>query len=48
MGIGSFPSPRREGFYDVVLKIPGVDAETVRVALSGVAGQEIVDLRASA
>jgi acetoin utilization protein AcuB len=48
MGIGSFPSPRREGFYDVVLKIPEVDAETVRVALSGVEGQEIVDLRASA
>jgi hypothetical protein len=48
MGIGSFPSPRREGYYDVVVKIPGVTAEAVEQALSGIEGQEIVDIRESA
>jgi acetoin utilization protein AcuB len=48
MGIGSFPSPRREGYYDVVVKIPGVTAEAVKQALNGVEGQEIVDIRESA
>jgi acetoin utilization protein AcuB len=48
MGIGSFPSPRREGYYDVVVKIPEVTAEAVEAALNGIEGQEIVDIRASA
>jgi acetoin utilization protein AcuB len=47
MGIGSFPSPRNPGFYDVVLKIPGVDADAVKAAFSEIEGQEIVDIRAS-
>jgi len=45
MGIGSFPSPRHEGFYDVVLKIPKVTKEEVKAILSQVDEQEIVDIR---
>lgn len=45
MGIGSFPTPRHEGFYDVVLKIAEVTKEEVKVVLSQVEGQEIVDIR---
>jgi acetoin utilization protein AcuB len=47
MGIGSFPSPRNPGFYDVVLKMPDVEADAVREALSQIPEQEIVDIRAS-
>ncbi len=45
MGIGSFPSPRHAGFYDVVLKIPNVHKEEVRAILSQTAGHEVVDVR---
>jgi len=45
MGIGSFPSPRNEGFYDVVMKIPKVTKEEVKAILSQIEGQEIVDIR---
>lgn len=45
MGIGSFPSPRRSGFYDMVLKIPDVTVDEVRAVLSQVPEQEIVDIR---
>ena len=45
MGIGSFPTPRHEGFYDVVLKIPKVTKEEVKAILSQVDEQEIVDIR---
>jgi len=45
MGIGSFPSPRHPGFYDVVIKIPRLTVEDVREVLSQVDGQEIVDIR---
>lgn len=45
MGIGTFPTPRREGFYDAVVKIRGVSAEQARTVLSQVADQEIVDIR---
>ena len=45
MGIGSFPSPRHPGFYDVVIKIPRIAAEEVQKVLSQVDGQEIVDIR---
>jgi acetoin utilization protein AcuB len=47
MGIGSFPSPRKPGFYDIVLKIPEVDAAEVEAALNQIPGQEVVDIRAS-
>jgi acetoin utilization protein AcuB len=47
MGIGSFPSPRNPGYYDAVIKIPGVSLEEVEKALSQIAGQEVVDIRTS-
>jgi acetoin utilization protein AcuB len=47
MGVGSFPSFRHPGYYDVVLKIPGVEAEEVKAALSRIPEQELVDIRAS-
>jgi acetoin utilization protein AcuB len=45
MGIGSFPTPRQPGFYDMVLKIPRISLAQVREVLSGVPDQEIVDIR---
>ena len=45
MGIGTFPTPRREGFYDAVIKIRGVDSAEARAVLSQVPDQEIVDIR---
>jgi acetoin utilization protein AcuB len=45
MGIGSFPSPRHDGFWDMVLKIPKVAKNEVEAVLSQVEGQEIVDIR---
>ena len=45
MGIGTFPSPRREGFYDAVIKIRAVSREVVMAALGGIPGQEVVDVR---
>jgi acetoin utilization protein AcuB len=48
MGIGSFPSPRRDGYYDVVLKIPGVETAEVEKAFNEIPEQEVVDIRASA
>jgi acetoin utilization protein AcuB len=45
MGIGSFPSPRRPGYYDVVIKIPNVTTEQVRTGLSQIEEQEVVDVR---
>lgn len=46
-GIGGFPTPRRPGFYDVVLKICQVTTDQVRDKLSHVAGQEVVDVRST-
>lgn len=45
MGIGTFPTPRREGYYDAVVKICGVDPDQARAVLNGIAGQEVVDIR---
>jgi acetoin utilization protein AcuB len=45
MGIGSFPSPRHPGSYDMVLKIPEVSVIEVREVLSQIPEQEIVDIR---
>lgn len=45
MGVGSFPAPRRPGFWDVVLKIPEVELADVQKVLSQVPEQEIVDIR---
>ncbi|OQY31033.1 MAG: hypothetical protein B6243_09110 [Anaerolineaceae bacterium 4572_5.2] len=45
MGIGSYPAPRRPGFWDVVLKIPNVTSAEVQEVLIQVEEQEIVDIR---
>ncbi len=45
MGIGSFPSPRHPGYYDVVIKIPRLTVVEVEAVLSQVEGQEIADIR---
>jgi acetoin utilization protein AcuB len=45
MGIGSFPTPRRPGYYDVVIKISGVTIEEVQAGLSHLEAQEVVDVR---
>lgn len=45
MGIGTYPTPRHEGYYDCVLKIRFVPEEKIRAALESIADQEIIDLR---
>ena len=45
MAIGTYPTRRQEGLYDVVLKIPSVTEAEVRSAFSHIAGQQIVDVR---
>jgi acetoin utilization protein AcuB len=45
MGIGSFPTPRRPGYYDMVLKIPRVTLAEVEKILGNIPDQEIVDIR---
>lgn len=45
MGIGTYPTHRKEGWYDVVLKIPNVSTEQVREAFSQIEAQEVVDIR---
>ena len=45
MGIGSFPSHRNPGYWDVVIKIPRVTKEEVEEALSQLPRQEVVDIR---
>jgi acetoin utilization protein AcuB len=46
MGIGSFPTPRQPGYYDVVIKIPNGTIEEVQAGLSQLEEQEVVDVRA--
>jgi acetoin utilization protein AcuB len=45
MGIGSFPSTRNPGFYDIVVKIPRVTVDEVIEVLGQVPGQSIADVR---
>jgi acetoin utilization protein AcuB len=45
MAIGTYPSHRRDGFYDAVLKIPGVSETDIRRAFSQIPDQEVVDVR---
>ena len=47
MGIGSFPSYRHPGYWDVVIKIPRVTAEEVQEALDKLPRQTVVDIRES-
>jgi len=44
-GIGGFPTPRRPGYYDVVLKICQVTSNQVQDKLKHIEGQEVVDVR---
>jgi acetoin utilization protein AcuB len=45
MGMGSFPSPKRPGYWDVVLKITGASLAEVQEVVSQVPDQEIIDIR---
>jgi acetoin utilization protein AcuB len=45
IGIGTYPSRRREGFWDVVLKIRNVTGPEVDAVLGNIPDQEIIDLR---
>jgi acetoin utilization protein AcuB len=45
VGIGTFRSPRRDGYYDMVIKICNTTKEDVTAALSKIPDQEIVDIR---
>lgn len=45
MGVGTYPAPRREGYYDCVLKIPNVSEQQIRAVLAQIPEQAIVDLR---
>ncbi len=45
MGIGTYPSPRHENYYDCVLKIRRVTEEQVRDILGEIPDQELIDLR---
>jgi acetoin utilization protein AcuB len=44
-GIGTFPSPGKDGYYDSVLKIATDDMEGVKQILSHIPEQELVDIR---
>lgn len=45
MGIGTYPSPRRPGFYDVVMKVRRVEIDQAKEILSRVPDQSVVDIR---
>lgn len=45
MGIGSFPTPRRPGYYDLVLKIRRVTMDEIKEVLDNIPDQEVVDIR---
>ena len=45
MGIGTYPTPKKDGYYDTVLKIRNVTAEKAREVLSQVPDQELIDIR---
>ncbi len=45
MGVASFPSRRRSGYYDLVLKIVGVVREEAEHVLNQIPDQTVVDIR---
>ena len=45
MGVGTYPSPRKDGYYDAVFKISEATLSEVEAILSKVPGQEIIDIR---
>jgi acetoin utilization protein AcuB len=42
---GGLPSPKRPGYWDLVVKVRNVPQKVVRAALEGIPGQEIIDIR---
>jgi acetoin utilization protein AcuB len=42
---GALPSPKRPGYWDLVVKVRNVSEEKVSAALQGIDGQEIIDIR---
>lgn len=48
MGIGTFPSPRRPGFYDAVLKLPNVTQEAAEEIINNIPDQQVIDVRDTA
>lgn len=48
MGIGTFPTPRHEGYYDAVVKISGVTPQQVEDILNDIPDQKVVDIREAA
>jgi acetoin utilization protein AcuB len=44
--VGVYPTPRREGCYDAVLKIPHIQQDELVQLLKQIEGQEIIDVRA--
>ena len=45
MGLGSFPTRKKPGYWDTVLKIAGAQVDEVQALLAGIPNQEIVDIR---
>lgn len=45
MGIGTFPTPRKPGYYDAVIKLPNVTTSEVEAVLSLVPDQQLIDVR---
>lgn len=45
MGIGTFPTRRMSGFYDVVIKLKDVRLDDVQTTLATLPGQTLVDIR---
>jgi acetoin utilization protein AcuB len=45
VGIGTFHSPRRDGYFDMVVKICNVSQDEVTAALGQIPDQEIIDIR---
>jgi acetoin utilization protein AcuB len=44
--VGVYPTPRHEGCYDAVLKIPHIGQDELVKLLNQIEGQEIIDVRA--
>jgi acetoin utilization protein AcuB len=45
MGLGSFPTRKRPGYWDSVFKIAGASVDEVQALLADIPNQEIVDVR---
>lgn len=45
VGIGAYPTPRQDGYYDAVVKIANASREDVELVLGQIPDQELVDVR---